>query len=62
MKLMIYFCDKHLDKYFKEVNKEFDVFKLEQSITICSQFYCNTLAYNVIAVETSNNKFKMVRK
>ena len=24
MKLMIYFCDKHLDKYFKELNKDVD--------------------------------------
>ncbi len=48
MKLMIYFCKKHLDKYFKEFNKEFDIFKLEQTTTICNEYFCHKLATNVI--------------
>lgn len=61
MKLMIYFCQKHLDKYFKEFNKEFDIFKLEQTTTICNEYSCNELANAVTVIETSNNQFKMGR-
>ena len=51
MKLMIYFCEKHLNKYFKELNKEFDTFKLEQTTTKCNEYSCFELGYNVVIIK-----------
>ena len=63
MKLMIYFCEKHLNKFIDEVkgNIEYEnkieyTGKLEQSLIICNNYNCNTISDYICVFNTNNIK------